>query len=71
MKYICQNCGWKGTHESLAFGHDDYYCPSCLQEGDMVCNEPDCRRDHDYCCDCVDGSLYRSPDAYELVGGER
>ena len=25
----------------------------------------DCRRDKDYCCDCVDGDLYISPDSYE------
>ena len=26
------------------------------------CKHDDCQADKDYCCDCCDGSLYRSPD---------
>lgn len=34
-----------------------------VQGEELVCC--DCQKDKDYCCDCCDGDLYVSPDAYE------
>jgi hypothetical protein len=28
----CSECGWTGTHRETGFGHNDFYCPCCLQE---------------------------------------
>jgi hypothetical protein len=33
---------------------------------DDLCEE--CQKDKDYCCDCYDHSLYKSPDAPESQG---
>lgn len=31
-KVKCEKCHWEGTYRQCNFGHDDYYCPSCLVE---------------------------------------
>ncbi len=28
----CYKCDWEGELDECSFGHDDYYCPQCLEE---------------------------------------
>ena len=33
-----------------------------MPEEEEQCNRDDCQADKDYCCDCNEGDLYKSPD---------
>ena len=32
VEFYCNECGWRGKLAQASFGHDDFYCPSCLKE---------------------------------------
>jgi len=52
--FVCQNADLEEDDELVIKAAD---CPNS-----PPCERDDCQMDKDYCCDCNDGSLYRSPD---------
>jgi len=53
------------SYFTMGPGYDEF--EKDVQVDEPECNRDDCFRDRDYCCDCTDGSLYRSPDSYREV----
>lgn len=52
----CTECDWKGKRLEAAFGHDDFYCPGCGQEGCLQAVAPlacGCRRGEFLCPEAV------------------